>query len=100
MADEIQINIKAAEEALRQLDGVMQEWQQEQAGIREALHGVMDGQQAEATSGLGTMIDDFADKRMERITGLIEMFSQGTRTFLETFRQEDAEAAQDIRGDR
>ncbi|MDE7062939.1 MAG: hypothetical protein K2O73_06815 [Lachnospiraceae bacterium] len=47
MAGEIRINTKAAEEALRQLDSVMQEWKQDQAGIREALQGVMDKQQAD-----------------------------------------------------
>lgn len=40
--NDIRINTKAVEAALRLLKSVMQEWQQNRDGIREALNGVMD----------------------------------------------------------
>ncbi|MDE7434982.1 MAG: hypothetical protein K2N01_04045 [Lachnospiraceae bacterium] len=100
MAGEIRINMKAAEEALRQLDSVMQEWQQEQAGVREALQGVMDKQQADIAMWLGYMLDDFAESDPADITAEITQLAQDAREFLEAFRQEDTAAAQDIRGDK
>lgn len=100
MADEIRLDIRAAELALRLLERTVQDWQQDQAGIKEAMHGVTEEQQSDAVIGLRYMLEDFADKRMDRITETMERTGQGIRTYLETFQREDEKEARDIRGGR
>ena len=100
MANEIRINTKAAESALRLLESVMQEWEQNREGIREALCGVMDSQQADTTPYLGDMMDGFAHKRTWRISFFMESFYEDVKAFLDEFGQADAQTARELGGNR
>ena len=98
MADEIRVNISDAQSAVGRLESVLADWKQNGAAAMEAIYGLMDSQQADATPWLGYVLDDFASERASEVTQEAEQFTEDVKSYIELFRGADDTLADCIQG--
>ncbi len=98
MADEIRVNIADAENAIQLMESVLADWKQNGAAAMEAIYGIMDHQQADATPWLGYVLDDFATKRAAEVTEKAERFTEDVKSYIESFRESDDALADVMQG--
>lgn len=98
MADEIRVNLADAQSALRRMEDVLAGWRQNGAAAMEAIYGIMDSQQADATPWLGYVLDDLASSRASEVTQQAGQFAEDVRSYIESFGEADGTLADTIRG--
>lgn len=98
MGDEIRVNLEAAETAIQKLEGVLADWRQKGTAAMEAVHGIMDNQQANATPWLGYVLDDLALWRGAEVTRKAEQFTEDVQSYLKSFGEADRRLAGRVQG--
>ncbi len=98
MADEIRVNVSDAEDAIQRMESVLADWRQNGVAAMEAIYGIMDQQQTDATPWLGYVLDDLASERAAEVTEKAEQFTADVKSYIESFKGADDTLADRIQG--